>query len=356
MLAPDAEDIRNTTSSTLTNINQVKHLQHRSVPRIRNTTAFCGINFDAEAARIRHRNAITLFDDDQPLPAVVISIDQTVGQRFAQCLMHRSIIHPNAPVHLKRHLDVLDQLVIDAEIEVIHITAPVTGRRNDTICPTGISIILFLVIQKVSVEFPHNIVLVAKHEKSCGGRMLLSVRADAHSTQLQEEIFILQGFPHMAGSGKAHSLAIAADTLLVEYRQVHFVQNQHILRLYRCVAHHSLIFLLGAAIVALTVAAVGAERISVHIHRFIGAFRAGNIDDHNVVAIYLLDKYILGGQDIHAGLIGVIDDIPELLNESVRVGQIYRVQGFIRPFFHAQQDNTAVGIGKGGIGFPNAPG
>ena len=88
--------------------------------------------------------------------------------------------------------------------------------------------------------------------------------------------------------------------------------------------------------------------------KIIGAFRAGNIDDHNVVAIHLLDKYILGGQDIHAGLIGVIDDIPELLNESVRVGQIYRVQGFIRPFFHAQQDNAAVGIGEGRVGFPNA--
>ena len=75
-----------------------------------------------------------------------------------------------------------------------------------------------------------------------------------------------------------------------------------------------------------------------------------------MVAIHLLDKYVLGGQHINAGLIGVIDDVPELFNESVRVGQIYRVQGFIRPFFHSQQDNTAVGIGKGGIGFPNAPG
>jgi len=72
------------------------------------------------------------------------------------------------------------------------------------------------------------------------------------------------------------------------------------------------------------------------------------------IAVDFLHKYILGGQDIHAGLIGVIDDIPELLNESVRVGQIYRVQGFIRPFFHAQQDNAAVGIGEGRVGFPNA--
>ena len=184
--------------------------------------------------------------------------------------------------------------------------------------------------------------------------MLLPIRADAHSTQLQEKIFVLQRFPYMTGSGEAHSLAIAADAFSVEHRQVHFVQNEHVLRFHGCVAHHSLIFFLGAAIVALTVTAVCAERIAVHIHRFIGAFRAGNIDDHNVVAIHLLDEYILGGQDIHAGLIGVIDDIPELLNESVRVGQIYRVQGFIRPFFHAQQDNAAVGIGEGRVGFPNA--
>ena len=75
-----------------------------------------------------------------------------------------------------------------------------------------------------------------------------------------------------------------------------------------------------------------------------------------MVTIHILNKNIFGRKHIYAGLVGVIDDIPELLDKSVRVGQIYRVQGFIRPFFHSQQDNTAVGIGKGGIGFPNAPG
>ena len=186
--------------------------------------------------------------------------------------------------------------------------------------------------------------------------MLFPIRADTDSTQLQEEIFILQGFPHMARAGEAHSLAITADAFFVEHRQVHFAQNEHVLRSHGCVPHHGLIFLLGAAIVALTVTAVCAERISVHIHRFIGAFRAGNIDDHDMVAVHLLNKHILGGQNIHTGLIGVIGDVPELLDESVRIGQIYRVQGFVCPFFYSQQDNTAVGIGKGGIGFPNALG
>ena len=124
--------------------------------------------------------------------------------------------------------------------------------------------------------------------------MLLSVRADAHSTQLQEEIFILQGFPHMAGSRKAHSLTVAADALLVEHRQVHFAQNEHVLRFHGCVPHHGLIFFLGAAVVALTVTAVCAERIAVHIHRFIGALGTGDIDDHDMVAVDFLNKYILG--------------------------------------------------------------
>ena len=184
--------------------------------------------------------------------------------------------------------------------------------------------------------------------------MLLSVRADAHGAQLQEEIFILQRLPYMARTGKAHPLAIAADALLVEHSHVHFIQDEHVLRFHGCVPHHGLIFFLGAAVVTLSVAAIGTERVTIYINRLIRALCTGNIDDHNVVAIHLLDKYILGGQDIHAGLIGVIDDIPELLNESVRVGQIYRVQGFIRPFFHAQQDNAAVGIGEGRVGFPNA--
>jgi len=124
--------------------------------------------------------------------------------------------------------------------------------------------------------------------------MLLPIRADAHGTQFQEEIFILQRLPYMTGAGKAHPLAITADALLIEHRQVHLVQNQHILRLYRCITHHSLILLLGAAIVTLTVTAVGAERVAVHIHRFIGALGTGDIDDHDMVAVDLLDEYIFG--------------------------------------------------------------
>ena len=98
--------------------------------------------------------------------------------------MHRGIIHSGATIHFKRHLDVLNQLVIDAEIEVVHIAAPVAGGGNDPVCPAGVGIILLLIIQKVSIEFTHNVILVAEHEESGGGGVLLSIRADTNSTQL----------------------------------------------------------------------------------------------------------------------------------------------------------------------------
>ena len=53
--------------------------------------------------------------------------------------------------------------------------------------------------------------------------MLFPIRADTDSTQLQEKIFVLQRFPHMAGAGEAHPLAIAANALFVEHSHVHFI-------------------------------------------------------------------------------------------------------------------------------------
>ena len=101
--------------------------------------------------------------------------------------MHRRVIHTAAAVHFERHFDVLDQLIINTEVEVIHIAAPISGGRNDAIRPARVSIVLFLIIQKVSVEFPHNVILIAKHEQSGRSRMLLSVSADADSTQFQQK-------------------------------------------------------------------------------------------------------------------------------------------------------------------------
>lgn len=52
----------------------------------------------------------------------------------------------------------------------------------------------------------------------------------------------------MAGAGEAHSLAVAADALLVEHVHIHFIEDKHILGLYGGIPNHGLIFFLGAAV------------------------------------------------------------------------------------------------------------
>ncbi len=102
--------------------------------------------------------------------------------------MHRRVIHTAAAVHFERHLDVLDQLIINTEVEVIHIAAPISGGRNDAIRPARVSLVLFLIIKEVGVEFPHNVILVAEHEQARRSRVFLSISADADSAQFQQKV------------------------------------------------------------------------------------------------------------------------------------------------------------------------
>ena len=157
----------------------------------------------------------------------------------------------------------------------------------------------------------------------------------------------------MAGPRQTHPLAIAANALLVEHMHVHLLQYQHILCFHRGIPHHSLTFLLGAAIVALTVAAISAERIAVHIDRLIRTFGARYSDNNNVVTVDLLHEYVFRRENIHTGLVGIVDNIPEFFDESVRIWQIHRMQRLVCPFLYTQQNDPAVRIGKCGVCLPN---
>ncbi len=129
-------------------------------------------------------NGVPFFNDDQALSAVIVGVDQAVGQCFTQSLMDGGIVHSDAVLHLEGHLDILNQLVIDAEVEVVHIAAPVAGGGADTVGPAGVGIILFLIVQKVGIKLQHDVVFVAEHEKSGRGGVLLPIGADAHGAQL----------------------------------------------------------------------------------------------------------------------------------------------------------------------------
>ena len=172
--------------------------------------------------------------------------------------MNSRIVYPNAALHSERHLDILRQFVVYPEIKIIHIAAPISGRGNDSVCPPGIGIVLFLIIQEIRIKLPHNVVLVPEHQKPRRGRVLFSVRANPNSTQFQQEILIFQGFPDVPRTGQAHSLPVASDAFTVENGHIHFVQHQHILSLHGSIPHHSLVFFLGAAVISLAVPAIGA--------------------------------------------------------------------------------------------------
>ena len=79
----------------------------------------------------------------------------------------------------------------------------------------------------------------------------------------------------------------------------------------------------------------------------------GHIYDHNAVAVHLLDKYVLGREHIYAGLVRIIENIPELLDELLRVRQVYRMKGLIWHLLHTQQDDAAVGVGEGRVSLPD---
>jgi len=268
--------------------------------------------------------------------------------------MDGGILHSGTALHLERHLGILDQFLIDPEVEAIHIATPFAGGGDNAVGPAGISVIRFLIVKEVGVEFLCDIAFVAKHEKSGRGGMLLSVGADARSAQIQKKVPAFQNFPRMAGAGEVHPPAAAVDACFVEHIRVHFLEDKYVLSFYGGVPHHGLIRLLGAAAVALPVAAVGAQRIAVHIDRLARALRTGNFDDHDVVAVHLLNEHVLGGQHVCAGLVRVVNDIPDLLDAFLRIRQIHSAEGFVCRFLRAQQDDAAVGVGESGICFLNA--
>lgn len=100
LLTPDAEDIWNAAAGTLTDIDEVEHLQHGSVARVGDTTAFHRVDFNAETAGVGHGDGISLFDDDQSLSSIIVCIDQAVYQGFPERLMHGRIVHSCATVHI----------------------------------------------------------------------------------------------------------------------------------------------------------------------------------------------------------------------------------------------------------------
>ena len=86
---------------------------------------------------------------------------------------------------------------------------------------------------------------------------------------------------------------------------------------------HGAQFFVCAVVVSLTIAAVGAGgRVSVHVDRLIVTLGAGDLNHDDSLSVSVLDPNMAIRQDVHAGLIRVVDCVPEFLGQLFRGGQI----------------------------------
>ena len=89
--------------------------------------------------------------------------------------MYGCIINAVASFELERNLNILRNLVVNAEIEVVNVSTPIARRGYNAVCPTGVRIELFLIVEEICGKLFYDLVFLAKHQKSCGGGVHLSV-------------------------------------------------------------------------------------------------------------------------------------------------------------------------------------
>ena len=75
-----------------------------------------------------------------------------------------------------------------------------------------------------------------------------------------------------------------------------------------------------------------------------------------MLAVDVLDGYVLIGENVCTHLVRVIDNIPKVLYQLFGIRQINGVQGLVIVFLNTEQNNTAERVGERRVGFPNATG
>ena len=130
---PDAEDVRDAAAGPLADIDQVEHFQQCPVPGIRYAAALCRSNLDSEVSGVGKAKAARFLDNDQALTPVVVRVDQAVCQRLPNRFVHRGIVPPVAALHLKGHLQVKLDAVIDTNMGPSIENSVLTGRPVSTL-------------------------------------------------------------------------------------------------------------------------------------------------------------------------------------------------------------------------------
>lgn len=113
----------------------------------------------------------------------------------------------------------------------------------------------------------------------------------------------------------------------------------------------------GTVIVPLAVPAVRAGKGAVpNVHWPLVPLCLGHGDHQNLFARNGVEGDILGLENVGADLGGVLHRLPEQTYIPWTIRDAGDPEGFVPGLLHPQQDQTADGVGKGGIGLPQAVG
>ena len=122
-------------------------------------------------------------------------------------------------------------------------------------------------------------------------------------------------------------------------------------------AQHGVELRPGTVVVPVAAAAVGAAgQVAADVDRALVPLRRGHRDGHDIPAVDVENLDVAGGEQVGADHPRVLEQGGKLVHQLPGLQQPLHPQGVVGQLLHPQQDDAAVGVGKGGIGLPDAPG
>ncbi len=173
---PRLENTLKTTAGALAVFYHSKHFHHHSVAWV-----WCAVLYrfgkrHTHTAGISESETVDSFLHNHAATTVKVRVSKHVYGCLAHRLVQWSVFIQMIAFEHEGHFQISLQLGNYSQKKVKHISAPVTWLRCYAVSPAGIDAIgaVFLIIEEIVGEYCGYLIFVAKHKKSCHGRMKLS--------------------------------------------------------------------------------------------------------------------------------------------------------------------------------------
>lgn len=160
---PVAEYLVHAAASSLANLHHREHAYHGLVARIGTAGLARLLDGHAEVAWVRDGDGLVAPHAHRATPVEPVGVGERVHDGLAQRLVGWCVVHAvQAEGHLERRLE----LVVHAEVEVVHVAGPVAGLAGEAILPARVVACLLPIVQKIMRELVCDPTVLAEHEES----------------------------------------------------------------------------------------------------------------------------------------------------------------------------------------------